>query len=205
MKKEPLPSQEIRLSSSPDRNTFQHSRYLQRMSDQGRTTENDDTVRAMHDYFLSSAEQRKLQEQEESWREHNMEYDLRTSQYMCEKVRSNDYYAQNLYAAMCNNEFTKLDVMPILENRAWGCSWRYSGGIVADMMGSGDYIDWYCSGIRNDIDDTVKEGWSDEERQRYNNQYQHYVGEGCITAEIRADLEQIGWVVRPGGDWEKFE
>jgi len=73
------------------------------------------------------------------------------------------------------------------------------------MMGSGDYIDWYCSGIRNDVDEMIKESWSDEERQRYNTQYQHYVGEGCVTAEIRADLERIGWIVRPGGDWENFE
>jgi hypothetical protein len=73
------------------------------------------------------------------------------------------------------------------------------------MMGSGDYIDWYCSGIRNDIDETVQEGWSDLERQRYRKQYQHYVAEGCITQEIRQDLQHIGWVPKSGGDWEKFE
>jgi hypothetical protein len=31
-----------------------------------------------------------------------------------------------------------------------------------------------------------------------------YVPEGCITDEIRTDLQQLGWVVVPGGDWEKF-
>ena len=193
------------LSRSPDRNSFQSTKYLARMAEQGRTPENDKAVDAMMEFYKSEATRKLEREQDPAWREHNMEYDLRTSEYMCEKVRSNDYYAQNLYAAMCNNEFTKLDVMPILEDRAWSCSWRYSGGIVADMMGSGDYIDWYCSGIRNDVDEMVKEGWSDEERQRYNKQYQHYVGEGCVTAEIRADLERLGWIVRPGGDWENFE
>ena len=193
------------LSRSPDRNTFQPTRYLIRMAEQGRTPENDKDVGAMVEFYKTEAERRFEREQDPAWREHNMEYDLRTSEFMCEKVRSNDYYAQNLYAAMCNNDFVKLDVMPILEDRSWTCSWRYSGGIVADMMGSGDYIDWYCSGIRNDIDESVQEGWSDLERQRYRNQYQHYVAEGCITKEIRQDLQQIGWVPKAGGDWEKFE
>jgi hypothetical protein len=175
------------------------------MAQQGRTPENDDAVDAMMGFYKTEAERRLEQEQDPAWREHNMEYDLRTSEFMCEKVRSNDYYAQNLYAAMCNNSFVKLDVMPILENRSWHCSWRYSGGIVADMMGSGDYIDWYCSGIRNPVDLSVQEGWTDAQRRQYKHQYERYVGEGCITEEIRQDLQQIGWVPKPGGDWENFE
>jgi hypothetical protein len=31
-----------------------------------------------------------------------------------------------------------------------------------------------------------------------------YVPEGCITDEIRSDLQQLGWAIVPGGDWEKF-
>ena len=193
------------LSRSPDRNTFQPTKYLARMAEQGRTPENDNTVDAMMEVFKSEAALRLEREQDPAWREHNMEYDLRTSEFMCEKVRSNDYYAQNLYAAMCNNDFVKLDVMPILEDRSWHCSWRYSGGIVADMMGSGDYIDWYCSGIRNPVDLSVQEGWTDAQRRQYKHQYERYVGEGCITEEIRQDLQQIGWVPKPGGDWENFE
>ena len=31
-----------------------------------------------------------------------------------------------------------------------------------------------------------------------------YVGEGCITDEIRDDLLKLGWLVAPGGDNEQF-
>jgi len=87
---------------------------------------------------------------------------------------------------MCNNYFQKLDVIEVLKENTWSCSWRYAGGIVAHMRGEGDYIDWYCSGIR-DPDDSG------------------YVPEGCITDEIRSDLQKLGWILGPGGDWEKFE
>jgi len=31
------------------------------------------------------------------------------------------------------------------------------------------------------------------------------VPEGCITDEIRIDLQRLGWAVAPDGDWTKFE
>ena len=31
-----------------------------------------------------------------------------------------------------------------------------------------------------------------------------YVPEGCITDEIRNDLQRLGWAVAPGGEWEDF-
>jgi hypothetical protein len=132
-------------------------------------------------------------------RKNSMEYDLLTSDWILEKVRSKKSYAQNLYAAICNNDFQKLDVLPILKNQTWSASWRYAGGIIADMRQEGDYIDWYCSGIGG-----FNQEYSDEET---NSQWQArtgYVPEGKITDEIRNDLQQLGWVIVPGGDWEKF-
>jgi len=161
---------------------------LARQAGKGLTVENDDTTRIMDEFFLSEAEQRRQREAEPRWAENNMEYDLRTCEWMLAKVRASRDYAQNLYAAMCNNDFQKLEVMPILENRRWHCSWRYAGGIVADMRASGDYIDWYCSGIR-----------SDDEIAR-----NVYVGEGVITEEIHQDLKRLGWVAAPGGNWESM-
>jgi hypothetical protein len=175
------------------------------MAEQDRTPNNDKTVGFMMEYYKSEAERKREQEKDPVWREHNMEYDLRCSTIMCEKVRNNNYYAQNLYAAMCNNKFVKLDVMPILENRSWSCSCRYSGGIIADMLGFGDYIDWYCSGIHQHIEENEQEDWTDDQRKQYQYQCQYYVIEGKITKEIRSDLQELGWVPLPGGDWEKFE
>ena len=119
-------------------------------------------------------------------RENNMEYDLLTTDWMLEKVRSNEAYAQNLYAAMCNNEFTKREMWPILKDQRWSCSWRYAGGIIADMRQEGDYIDWYCSGIRNVVDDEeVNKQWDER----------NFVSEQTVTEEIEQDLYRLGWIV----------
>jgi hypothetical protein len=52
------------------------------------------------------------------------------------------------------------------------------------MQQKGDYIDWYCSGIRND-------GYQDDLDTVTPNQY---VSEGLVTDEIKDDLNKIGWV-----------
>jgi hypothetical protein len=125
-----------------------------------------------------------------------MEYDMRVCEWMLAKVRERDGYAQNLYAAICNNDFIKLDVVPILrqdpDKDYWSASWRSAGGIVANMRQEGDYIDWYCSGIGDGLGNGDITG------------IKGYVPEGKITDEIRNDLQQLGWAVVPGGDWEKF-
>jgi len=100
-----------------------------------------------------------------------------------------------LYAAMCNNTFQKNDVWPLLKDQRWGCSWRSAGGVIADMRQEGDYIDWYCSGIRNDpIDD---EGYAqlDQAQQEYYLETKRYVSESVVTDEIREDLFKLGWLV----------
>jgi hypothetical protein len=124
-----------------------------------------------------------------------MEYDLRTSELIVEKC-SDTVYAQNLYAALCNNDFIKNDVWPILSGKRWSCSWRYAGGILADICQEGDYIDWYCSGIRNatDLDDDSFRELSKEEQINYLEQ-KAYVGEGFVTDEIKKDLMSLGWLV----------
>jgi len=184
-----------KISKSPERNTFQRKGYLSRMADEGRTPENDDTVKAMVDYYANWEIQAAKQEADPAWAENNMEYDLRSTGWILDKVRASESYAQNLYAAMCNNDFQKNEFMPKLAGKTWSCSWRYAGGIIADMREQGDYIDWYCSGIRDSgyIDD--KENWTDEQRQAYNNVYSKYVSESHITDEIAADLKSLGWEV----------
>jgi hypothetical protein len=120
----------------------------------------------------------------------NLEHDITATAWFCEKVRSSDAYAQNLYAAMCNMRFMKLDVVPILKEDYWSASWRASGGIVARIQGKGDYMNWYCSGMGgfaafdDETDDKAKEQFD----------AQGYVPEGVVTDEIREDLKKIGWI-----------
>jgi hypothetical protein len=114
-----------------------------------------------------------------------MEYDLRSTPWILEKVKDENY-AQNLYAAMCNNNFRNIHILELLKESEWSCSWRYAGGIIADMREEGDYMDWYCSGITDVIpsEDGVTE-------------IKGYVSESFVTDEIREDLLKLGWLVLP--------
>lgn len=159
------------ISKSENRHTFQLERYLERCKEKGETP-NQDYVEMYKNIYES--EKYKFDNPEK--RINNLEYDLLTTDWILEKVRNSESYAQNLYAALCNNQFVKNDVWPRLQDQRWSCSWRYAGGIIADMIQKGDYIDWYCSGI----------GSKDTNE---------YVGEGHVTDEIRDDLLKLGWIV----------
>lgn len=100
-----------------------------------------------------------------------MDMDICQAPWIVEKVRSDDAYAKKLYAAMCNMQWQYQDVITILKDQWWTCSWRSAGGIVADIRGEGDYMDWYCSG-----------------------------NEGFVDEEIQEDLSRIGWHSVPYDD-----
>jgi hypothetical protein len=161
------------VNSSPKRNSFGEETYIKRQQEQG--NELSDEYLEM---FANIRKNKKLQEADPEWQRDNLEYDLRSTEWICNKAKASEVYAQNLYAALCNNQFQRRDVMPILKNETWSCSWRYAGGIIADMRESGDYIDWYCSGIMDT--DVFPAG---------------FVPESCATMEIIADLRALGWNV----------
>jgi hypothetical protein len=113
--------------------------------------------------------------------EYNLENDILATEWICNKVCARDDYAQNLYASLCNQSWQRQEVMPILKDETWGCSWRYAGGLVARIRQQGDYMNWYCSGIGDGL------GNGDEDGTR------GYVPEGTVTEEIELDLATIGW------------
>ncbi len=193
-----------KISKSPDRHTFQKKGYLERQEEKDEPV-NEDYL----DFFEKIIEEHDHKFDDPQSRINNMEYDLLTTDWILEKVRADDAYAQNLYAAMCNNGFIRLEVIPVLKGEEWGASWRYAGGIIADMQQKGDYIDWYCSGIRDigiyvpDEKDGVPRELTEEQSARME-VVNRYVPEGRITDEIRNDLQRLGWAVAPDGDWTKF-
>ena len=100
----------------------------------------------------------------------NLELDLMKSDEIANKCIHSEVYSQNLYAAMCNNRFFYGD-------EEWTCSWRLSGGIVADLRDKGeDYMTFYCSGIGS---------------------HNGYVSESVVTEEISLDLMKLGWTIKP--------
>jgi len=167
-----------KVSKSPERYTFQAQSTLKKL-EENPTDESATSMLKMYQSWKDEADAKTL---DSEWQKNNLEYELRTCEWILTKVRESDKYAQNLYAAMCNMQFQKLDVLPILKNDLWSCSWRHSGGIIADMRQQGDYIEWYCSGIGGGL------GNGDENGDR------GYVPEGTVTEEIKIDLNKLGWV-----------
>jgi hypothetical protein len=134
-------------------------------------------------------------EADPEWATYNMEYDLRNTDWILEKARESKVYAQNLYAAMCNQDFIKNDIWPLLQDNRWWCSWRHAGGVVANMRQEGDYIDWYCSGIREvSAMDPLEFNDLTYDQQIAYKEALAYVPEGIVTDEIRDDLFKLGWV-----------
>lgn len=179
------------ISKSPQRYSFQVKAAIKKLEEDPTDTEAIDTV----EWNTQIKADVILKEQSEEWRQDNLEYDLRATQWILDKVRADDVYAQHLYAAMCNTDFTKNAVWPILQEKQWSCSWRRAGGIVADMQERGDYIDWYCSGIRGEDMSEADFSALSKERQEQYLRNRAYVSEGKVTDEIRADLLTLGWIV----------
>lgn len=169
-----------KLSKSPERNTFQKQNYITRAIEEGKSM-SDPQVKSTIDWFDSWDKIDLERESDETWQKNNMEWDLRSTDWILEKVRNSEIYSQNLYAALCNNDFVKQDVIEILKENYWSCSWRSAGGIIANMRQQGDYIEWYCSGIKG----------TESEEDKLN----LFVSEGTVTDEIRSDLKQLGWTV----------
>ena len=182
-----------KVASSPERHTFQKEGYIKRCEEKG-DEPNPDYV-AMYETWREQDDKNLV---DPKWQKNNMEYDLRASKEMCDKVKANDNYAQNLYAAMCNMTWQSREFWQELKGETWSCSWRHAGGIVADMQENGDYIDWYCSGIGNKEKGFGLDGCEpvpDPEGR-------DYVPEGTITEEIELDLNRLGWRPIPYSDDE---
>ena len=180
------------MNRSPTRNEFRTKMYRDKLAEDPL---NEDAV-AMIEHYEDYDLQDKDRDTDLEWRKDNLEYDLRSTQWIIEKAKSDSVYAQHLYAAICNNEFQRNDVWPILTGKKWSCSWRHAGAVVSDMREQGDYMDWYCSGIQGDdqLDDEVFQNMDDHQRREVF-EAKAYVGESVVTDEIREDLLKLGWIV----------
>ena len=173
-----------KVASSPQRHTFQKKEYVKRCEEKNEAP-NPDYV----NLFKSWREQDEENLVDPKWQKNNMEYDLRSSKELCDKVKASENYAQNLYAAMCNMDWQSREFWQEMKGETWSCSWRHAGGIIADMREEGDYIDWYCSGIGN-----KESGYGlDHCEPTLDLDGRDYVPEGVVTEEIEIDLNQLGW------------
>ena len=109
---------------------------------------------------------------------YNLERDLRCTDWIIAKIRKQEIYAQNFYAALCNNSYVPEDVWGILTNITWDCTWRYAADLVADIRQDESYLDWYCSGT----------GFAGTD-------FAGFVEESYVTEEIESDIHNIGWLI----------
>jgi hypothetical protein len=93
----------------------------------------------------------------------NLYRDIIDSDTIKSKMRASKDYCKRFYAAMCNT-----DVYKVGAEGEYGMSWRSAGGLIADILGEGDYLNWYCSG-----------------------------NEGFVDDEVADDLNTIGWIAVP--------
>ena len=108
----------------------------------------------------------------------NLERDIRKTEWIVTKVRGREIYAQNLYAALCNNSYVPKDVWGILKNITWDCNLRYAADLVSEIREDESYIDWYCSG-------TGFQGID----------FAGFVEESYVTEEVEYDFNEIGWLL----------
>ena len=111
----------------------------------------------------------------------NLEFDIDESPEVIKAVED-DTIAQKLYAALCNMQWEKnsaeTEEDKIIrklkgEERLWSCSWRYAGGLVADLRNnnynkSEDYMEYYCTGNEGVVAPEILEllgklGWTPKE------------------------------------------
>lgn len=85
-----------------------------------------------------------------------------------DRLREDRDFAVDIYRALCNMQWqNKKDPENI-----FGCSWRYAGGLVADIRDLGEnYLDFYCSG-----------------------------GEGTVSKEVNKIFNKAGWKQLPYED-----
>ena len=170
------------MNKSPQRGTFHSQCRIEDVLEEGGDPATDEDVQRALDLERMINEHNAQREADEKWRENNLEYDLRSTEWVCDKAKASDTYAQNIYAALCNQDWQKNEVWPLLKGETYSCSWRYAGGIVADMREEGDYINWYCSGIGDGLGNGDTTG------------VKGYVPEGTVTEEIQEDFFKLGWI-----------
>jgi hypothetical protein len=177
------------MNSSPVKGTFHSKCHIDDAVNEGRDPSTDPDVLSAIEHERMWNEHVKKREAELKWQENNLEYDLRSTKWICDKAKANESYAQNIYAALCNQDWQKNDVWPLLKGQTYSCSWRYAGGIVADIVEAGDYIDWYCSGIKGDITESQIASALEQGMDIVK-----YVSEGYVTDEVREDFFKLGWL-----------
>ena len=86
-------------------------------------------------------------------------FETTVNRVLGDKIRADKETSQAMWAALANNAWTHEDGTIALY------SFRAAGDFIAAIRGTGDYLNWYCSGpagvVREDIAQALAaEGWT---------------------------------------------
>jgi len=93
--------------------------------------------------------------------EADLEYALKTSDYIRSRCRADRLYAEALYRALCDVKWISKHPFHILKDESWKCTWREAAAIVGDLASTtdvlSDHLDWYSVGKEGYIERYIKE------------------------------------------------
>lgn len=87
------------------------------------------------------------------------EFEAMIKRTLGDEMKSNDAACIELWCALANVDWYQPE-----KHFAVSYSFRAAGGMIADVIERGNYMDWYCSGSYPDVSDRIqrafkKEGW----------------------------------------------
>jgi hypothetical protein len=76
-----------------------------------------------------------------------------------ERIKADEWMARAMWSALANIDWRHEDGV------APGFTFRGAGAFIAEIRGSGDYVDWYCSGPDGTVTEEIEkamlaEGWT---------------------------------------------
>lgn len=69
-----------------------------------------------------------------------------------EKMKQDAEFCKDIWSSLANVIWKNKD------GEEYSCSFRYAGGLIAEIIGKGDYMDWYCSGPYATVSEEIEEG-----------------------------------------------